>query len=129
MRMRRLTEIRMAAKPRRGAPMRRIRALLITIPIALAGLVGVPSGAAAASADCFDPAASVTVEEQRLDLPVPQEILRITGYDRFARVFGAVLCATPNARLAAGVVAVQGRLLWTAAVERAQGRAPAPGLD
>jgi pyrrolidone-carboxylate peptidase len=106
-----------------------IRALVTTVSITLGCLVGLPAGAAAAPADCFDPAAPLTVEEQRLDRPVPQEILRITGYDRFAQVFGVALCATPDAHLAAGVVAVQGRLLWTAAVERAQGRAPAPGLD
>ncbi|HEU5472451.1 MAG TPA: pyroglutamyl peptidase [Actinophytocola sp.] len=109
--------------------MRSIRALLIAVPTALTCLVAAPAVATATTPDCFDPAAPLTVEEQRLALPVPQEILRLTGFDRFAQVFGAALCAVPNRHLAGTAVAVQGKVLWTAAVERAQGRLPAIGLD
>ncbi|HET9138843.1 pyroglutamyl peptidase [Actinophytocola sp.] len=106
-----------------------IRALLITVSIIAGGLAGVSGTAAATPAGCFDPAAPVTVEEQRLDRPVPQEILALTGYDRFAQVLRPALCAVPNARVAAGLATAQGHLLWSAAVARAQGRLPAQGLD
>ncbi|HEV2783232.1 MAG TPA: pyroglutamyl peptidase [Actinophytocola sp.] len=107
-----------------------MRSLLVVALAAVLGLAGVPAATAAPSAaDCFDPAAPLSVEEQRLTRPVPQEILRITGFDRFAPVFGEALCTTHDRRLAKTVVAAAGRFLWTAAVDRAQGRAPALGLD
>jgi pyrrolidone-carboxylate peptidase len=107
-----------------------MRSLLITVLTVLTCLVGVPAAAATPSApNCFDPAAPLTVEELRLDRPVPQEILRLTGYDRFATLFGIALCATPSLRVAQTVVSAQGKVLWTASVDRAQGRAPAVGLD
>jgi pyrrolidone-carboxylate peptidase len=105
-----------------------IRALLTTLLTALAGIVVIP-GAAATAANCFDPSAALTVEELRLDRPVPQQILAMTGYDRFAMVFRAALCATPSRRVADALVTAQGRVLWTAAVDRAQGRLPAKGLE
>jgi hypothetical protein len=104
------------------------RALFTTALTTFACLVAVPH-TAGATTTCLDPAAPTTVEEQRLDNPVPQQILDVTGYDRFAPIFTAALCATPSLRLARTVVSVQGHLLWTAAVDRAQGRAPATGLD
>jgi pyrrolidone-carboxylate peptidase len=107
-----------------------MRSLLTVALAGLAMLVGVPTATAAPTTpDCFDPSVALSVEEQRLDRPVPQEILRMTGYDRFATVLRATLCVLPNARFADKVVGAQGHLLWTSAVDRAQGRAPAQGLD
>jgi pyrrolidone-carboxylate peptidase len=105
-----------------------IRALLTAALTAAGCLLALPS-ATAVPANCFDSAAPLTVEEQRLALPAPQRILQLTTYDRFATLFRTALCATPNPRAAATVVSVQGTLLWTASVARAQGRLPAVGLD
>ena len=104
-----------------------IRVLLTAVLTALAGIAVVPS--AGANVNCFDAAAPLTVEELRLDRPVPQQILSMTGFDRFGTVFRAALCAAPNRRVADSLVTVQGRTLWAIAVDRAQGRVPAVGLD
>ena len=105
-----------------------IRALFTAALTALAGMVIVPSAAATAP-NCFDPNAPLTVEELRLDRPVPQQILSMTGFDRFGTIFRAALCATHNRRAADALVTAQGRVLWSVAVGRAQGRVPAQGLD
>jgi len=102
--------------------------------VALLGLAGVlvPTVTAAAAATpmptCADPAAPLTVEEQRLARPAPAEILRRSGFDRFGRVFTPSLCALPNAHVASVAIGVQGRALWAAAVARAQGKLPAGTL-
>jgi pyrrolidone-carboxylate peptidase len=105
----------------------RARTLLAAALLGLAGTL-VPTVTATAAPTCADPAAPLTVEEQRLTRPAPAEILRRSGFDRFGRVFTPALCALPNARVAAKVVGVQGRALWTAAVARAQGSVPAGTL-
>ena len=105
-----------------------IRALLTTVLTALAGVAAVPS-ATAAGADCFDPSAPLTVEELRLERAVPQQILSMTGFDRFGTVFNAALCATPSRRAAQALVTAEGQALWAFSVNRAQGRVPAQGLD
>lgn len=88
-----------------------------------------PAGqAAAAPKTCADPGAPLTVEERRLASPVPAEILARSGFDRFGRVFTPALCLVPDFRLADHLVAGQGRVLWEAAVARAQGRVPAGTL-
>ena len=81
-----------------------------------------------AAAGCFDRSAPLTVEEQRLPVAVPQEILRHSGFDRFGSEFEALLCRMSQRPAAEAVVAEQGRLLWQRAVARAQGQAPADGL-
>jgi hypothetical protein len=107
-----------------------MRSLLTAVLAGLMLLVGVPTATAAPpAADCFDPTAPLSVEEQRLDRPVPQQILAMTGYDRFGSAFRAALCALPTKRLAQLLVSATARTLWTVSVDRAQGRAPAVGLD
>jgi pyrrolidone-carboxylate peptidase len=107
-----------------------MRSLLITMLAVATCVAGAPAAAAQPTTPtCFDPNVPGTVEELRLDRPVPQQILVMTGYDRFAPAFRAALCATPSRRLAESLVSAQGRVLWSAAVDRAQGRAPAEGLD
>jgi pyrrolidone-carboxylate peptidase len=76
----------------------------------------------------FDRSAPLTAEEQRLPQAVPREILRRSGFDRFAARFSAVLCGLPRRAAARALVAVEGRLLWRFAVARAQGRTAADGL-
>jgi pyrrolidone-carboxylate peptidase len=105
----------------------RARTLLAAALLGLAGTL-VPTVTAAAAPTCADPAAPLTVEERRLALPAPAEILRRSGFERFERVFTPALCALPNARVATTAVRVQGRALWEAAVARAQGRLPAGTL-
>ncbi len=105
----------------------RARTLLAAALLGVAGTL-VPTVTAAAVPTCADPAAPLTVEEQRLALPTPAEVLSRSGFDRFALVFTPSLCPLPNTRVATVVVKAQGRALWEAAVARAQGRLPAGTL-
>jgi pyrrolidone-carboxylate peptidase len=105
----------------------RARTLLAAAILGLAGTL-VPTVTASATPTCADPAAPLTVEEQRLAQPKPAEVLRRSGFDKFAQVFTPALCAFPNAHVAEIAVKAQGRALWEAAVARAQGRLPAGTL-
>jgi pyrrolidone-carboxylate peptidase len=75
-----------------------------------------------------DQSGRLSVEEQRLPLAAPREILQRSGFDRFAARFSAMLCGLPRRAAARALVAAEGRLLWRFAVARAQGRTPADGL-
>lgn len=110
-----------------------MKPLARTLVAVTLGLVGVLAPTTSASATpipptCADAAAPLTVEEQRLTRPAPAEILRRSGFDRFATAFTPALCVVPSARVAELAVAGQGRALWEAAVARAQGRLPAGTL-
>ncbi|MGW1884793.1 pyroglutamyl peptidase [Streptomyces sp. NPDC001970] len=63
-----------------------------------------------------------TVEEQRLDRAVPQEILRRSGFDAVAAEFARALGAADSYAEARRAVERHGAGLWRCAVERAQGR-------
>lgn len=117
--------------------MKPLSRLLVVVVLGLvAALVPSVSAAAETAAEraavkvptCADPNAPLTVEEQRLTLPVPGEILRRSGFDKFAKVFTPALCLLPDARAAERAMRLQGRTLWAAAVARAQGRVPAGSL-
>ncbi|MEU7137754.1 pyroglutamyl peptidase [Streptomyces sp. NPDC046261] len=71
--------------------------------------------------------APLTVEEQRLTGPVPQEILRRSGFDDMAPGFARALARTRSFSQAELLATGQGRELWRRAVDRAQGRGPAGG--
>ncbi|MFD9487518.1 pyroglutamyl peptidase [Streptomyces sp. NPDC059991] len=86
-------------------------------------LVPVPAQAQAPAATGAPP----TVEEQRLDLAVPQEILRRSGFDDVAGRFARELDGVRSYREAERLVAREGAALWRRAVDRAQGRGPAGG--
>ncbi|MBT2674927.1 pyroglutamyl peptidase [Streptomyces sp. ISL-14] len=88
----------------------------------LAGLSAPTTGAAAAEA-----APAPTVEEQRLDRTVPQEILRRSGFDAVAKDFARDLGAASSYAQARRVVVREGSALWRRAVDRAQGRGPTGG--
>ncbi|MDT0572511.1 pyroglutamyl peptidase [Streptomyces sp. DSM 3412] len=94
----------------------------------LAGLCAPTSASAtpAASASSSS-AAAPTVEEQRLDRAVPQEILRRSGFDTVAPEFARALDGARSYAQAERIAVRQGGRLWTRAVDRAQGRGPAGG--
>ncbi|MEV8389841.1 MULTISPECIES: pyroglutamyl peptidase [unclassified Streptomyces] len=71
--------------------------------------------------------AAFTVEEQRLDRAVPQEILRRGGFDTVAPDFVRSLRGADSYAEAERAVARNGARLWQRAVDRAQGRGPARG--
>ncbi|WP_316782654.1 pyroglutamyl peptidase [Streptomyces sasae] len=66
-----------------------------------------------------------TVEEQRLDRAVPQEILRRSGFDAVAPEFAEALTSAHSYAQARRIVVREGSALWRRAVDRAQGRGPA----
>ncbi|MFJ8104932.1 pyroglutamyl peptidase [Streptomyces sp. NPDC096132] len=87
----------------------------------LAGL-SVPTTATASEAT-----PSPTVEEQRLDQAVPQEILARSGFDRVTPRLSRLLTASHSYAQARRIVVREGAALWRRAVDRAQGRGPAGG--
>ncbi|MGW1608836.1 pyroglutamyl peptidase [Streptomyces sp. NPDC002285] len=89
----------------------------------LAGLSAPTTGAAAAARSAPAP----TVEEQRLDKAVPQEILRRSGFDTVAAEFTDDLAGARSYAQAHRVVTREGSALWRRAVDRAQGRGSAGG--
>jgi pyrrolidone-carboxylate peptidase len=100
-----------------------LRARLGTLALALLTGLSAPAGTATAA-----PAApSPTVEEQRLDQAVPQEILRRSGFADVAPEFGHDLERARSYAQARRIVAREGSALWRRAVDRAQGRGPAGG--
>jgi pyrrolidone-carboxylate peptidase len=86
------------------------------------GAAVVPGQATATVRVCADPNAPLTVEEQRLALPAPAEILRRSGFGHFARSFTPALCHLRDAAAAERAFRTEGRQLWEAATARAQGR-------
>ncbi|HEV7628401.1 MAG TPA: pyroglutamyl peptidase [Streptomyces sp.] len=76
---------------------------------------------------CTDASVPLTVEEQRLAKPAPQEILQRSGFDSVAPSFTRALCRADSYRQAQEVVLRHGQRLWQRAVDRAQGRGPADG--
>lgn len=108
--------------------MRAVRVVAAVVGAALAATVASGLPAQAAERECADPSAALTVEEQRLAAAAPGEILLRTGFERFAATLAPALCGVDDADGAEDVVAATGRELWDAAVDRAQGRAPAGDL-
>ncbi|MEU5207958.1 pyroglutamyl peptidase [Streptomyces sp. NPDC020742] len=105
--------------PAPAKPVALALALLVVVPLSLA----LPAATAAAT----PAAAGVTVEESRLSLAAPQEILRCSGFDGAVREFGRGLAGADSYAEAGRRVAGEGRALWRRAVDRAQGRGPAGG--
>lgn len=99
-----------------------IRGAAVGLAALLAGLC-TPATATASPT----PVAAPTVEEQRLDRAVPQEILRRSGFGTVAPEFGRALGGARSYAQAERLVVRQGARLWTRAVDRAQGRGPAGG--
>jgi pyrrolidone-carboxylate peptidase len=74
-------------------------------------------------------AAVGTVEEQRLDKPVPQEILKRSGFDAYTKAFAKAIANAHSYPQAKAITKLHGKLLWRRAVDRAQGRGPATDLS
>ncbi|MET8975930.1 pyroglutamyl peptidase [Streptomyces sp. NPDC004539] len=91
--------------------------------LGLALLTSLASPVTASAAPAFAP----TVEEQRLDRAVPQEILARSGFDSVAPEFARALGSARGYAQARAVVVREGSALWRRAVDRAQGRGPAGG--
>ncbi|KUM97730.1 pyroglutamyl peptidase [Streptomyces cellostaticus] len=87
----------------------------------LAGLSAPTTTAAAGTA------LSPTVEEQRLDQAVPQEILARSGFADVAPEFTRELADAHSYAQARRIVVHEGSALWRRAVDRAQGRGTAGG--
>ncbi|SHI25579.1 pyroglutamyl peptidase [Streptomyces sp. 3214.6] len=99
----------------------------IRVRIGVLGLALLAGFAAPTTATAAGTAPSPTVEEQRLDKAVPQEILERSGFDDVApRLTRALEGARSYAR-ARRIVVQEGSALWRRAVDRAQGRGPAGG--
>lgn len=90
-------------------------------------LTGSALPATASSADTARAGARPTVEEQRLERAVPQEILRRSGFDVLAPRFARALEGSRSYVQAERTVARHASALWQRAVDRAQGRGPASG--
>jgi pyrrolidone-carboxylate peptidase len=86
------------------------------------------------TAQCFNPNAKLTVEEQRLTATMPAggpavgpTLVSQAGFDPLVSDFTAKLCAAKSAAAARQLVAAAGDNLWQTAVDRAQGRRPGMG--
>ncbi|MEV7391267.1 pyroglutamyl peptidase [Streptomyces sp. NPDC091215] len=93
------------------------------------GVLGIAllAGALAPTAAQATTVPAPTVEEQRLDRAVPQEILRRSGFDSVAPEFAEALTSAHSYAQARRIVVREGSALWRRAVDRAQGRGPAGG--
>ncbi|MET8950824.1 pyroglutamyl peptidase [Streptomyces sp. NPDC004533] len=98
----------------------------IRVRIGILGLA-LLAGLAAPSTATADTAPTATVEEQRLDGAVPQEILRRSGFDSAAPGLARALAQAHSYAQAERAVLRRGSLLWRRAVDRAQGRGLAGG--
>lgn len=111
------------------------RSLVALALIVLVGAVAFPmSGRSQVATGCLDPNVPLTPEEARLTRaigpdpePVPDQILRRSGFDRFLAPFVDALCSAPTLHNAQVVVTQHGKHLWRAAVDRVQGRGPEGG--
>ena len=99
----------------------------LRVRIGVLGIALFAGALAPTSAHAATAAPSPTVEEQRLDKPVPQEILRRSGFDDVAPEFIRALGGAHSYAQARRIVAREGSALWRRAVDRAQGRGPAGG--
>ncbi|MEU6254170.1 pyroglutamyl peptidase [Streptomyces sp. NPDC047043] len=99
----------------------------IRVRMGILGLALMAGLASPATATAAGTAPSPTVEEQRLDKAVPQEILERSGFDDVTPRFAQELGRAHSYAEARRIVVREGSALWRRAVERAQGRGPAGG--
>ncbi|MGW3289586.1 pyroglutamyl-peptidase I family protein [Streptomyces sp. NPDC001002] len=99
----------------------------LRVRIGVLGLALMAGLASPATATAANTAPSPTVEEQRLDRAVPQEILQRSGFDDVAPEFTRALERARSYAEARRIVVREGSALWRRAVDRAQGRGPAGG--
>ncbi|MFF4797086.1 pyroglutamyl peptidase [Streptomyces sp. NPDC001351] len=99
----------------------------IRVRIGALGLALLAGFATPTTATAAGTAPSPTVEEQRLDKAVPQEILERSGFDDVAPRLTRALEGACSYAQARRIVVQEGSALWRRAVDRAQGRGPAGG--
>ncbi|MCH5677109.1 pyroglutamyl-peptidase I family protein [Streptomyces gilvus] len=99
----------------------------LRVRIGILGLAMMASVASPVTASAAAAAPSPTVEEQRLDKAVPQEILRRSGFDAVAPGLARELGSAHSYAQARRIVVREGSALWRRAVDRVQGRGPAGG--
>ncbi|MGW1747953.1 pyroglutamyl-peptidase I family protein [Streptomyces sp. NPDC002092] len=99
----------------------------IRVRIGVLGLALLAGFAAPTTATAAATVPSPTVEEQRLDKAVPQEILERSGFDDVAPRLTRALEKARSSAQARRIVVEEGSALWRRAVDRAQGRGPAGG--
>ncbi|MCM2579625.1 pyroglutamyl peptidase [Streptomyces meridianus] len=98
---------------------------LVVIGVVMAACA--PLTVAAPAAAEASAGAELTVEEQRLTGPVPEEILQRSGFDQVAPLFTRALAHVRTEAGAQRLATTAGKALWRRAVDRAQGRGPAGG--
>ncbi|GIG59095.1 hypothetical protein Lfu02_34670 [Longispora fulva] len=86
-------------------------------------LLAAPVPATAAAPSCLDTSVAPTTEQSRLG-PQPAEIIRRAGLTSFGDRFPAALCGTRSPAELTALVTDWGTALWSAAVNRSQGRRP-----
>jgi pyrrolidone-carboxylate peptidase len=86
------------------------------------------------TAQCLNPNAKLTMEEQRLTATMPAggpavgpTLVSQAGFDPLVGDFTTKLCAAKSTAAARQLVAMAGDNLWQTAVDRAQGRRPGMG--
>ncbi|RPF33189.1 pyroglutamyl peptidase [Streptomyces sp. TLI_185] len=99
----------------------------IRVRIGVLGLALLTGFAAPTTATAAGTVPSPTVEEQRLDKAVPQEILERSGFDDVAPGLSRALEGARSYAQARRILVHEGSALWRRAVDRAQGRGPAGG--
>ncbi|WP_442816746.1 pyroglutamyl peptidase [Streptomyces sp. NBC_01304] len=103
----------------------RVRLTAVGLSLAAAAAATVAAAPTPAGSSTAPP----TVEEQRLDRAVPQEILRLSGFDSVAPAFVRALEQASSYAEAERIAVRHGSKLWKRAVARAQGRGPGDGLS
>ncbi|HEX4220831.1 MAG TPA: hypothetical protein VHZ97_00565 [Pseudonocardiaceae bacterium] len=100
--------------------------LAVAMPLAFAPAV---ADASTPHTGCYDQNAPLTVEEQRLTVPVAAgqpaagpELVDEAGFGPLVGAFGTALCLLPNAATADAFLLAQGKALWATAVARAKGK-------
>lgn len=99
----------------------------LRVRIGVLGLALLAGFAAPTTATAAGTVPSPTVEEQRLDEAVPQEILARSGFDDAVPALTRALDGARSSAQARRIVVHEGSALWRRAVDRAQGRGPAGG--
>jgi len=99
----------------------------LRVRIGVLGLALMAGLASPTTATAAETVPSPTVEEQRLDKAVPQEILQRSGFDDVAPEFARALDRARSYAEARRIAVREGSALWRRAVDRAQGRGPAGG--
>jgi pyrrolidone-carboxylate peptidase len=114
----------------------RLLSVLVALALPLVSVPGAAASPAPGTSGCYDQNAQLTVEEQRLTVPVATgqpaagpELVDEAGFTPFIAAFGKALCRLPNSSAAGAFLLTQGKALWAMAVARAEGTLRIGTLD